>query len=77
MVANAAREIDNAILEEIKIEILNNTILIRSSNPHGFYKVSLQRGVLPDYLRGQYTSIKAAEDGVMKWVNEKNKQIAV
>lgn len=75
MVAGSPRSIDNSILEEIKIEILNNTVFIRSSNPYGFYKITLQKGPTPEDLKGMYTSVKVAEDSVMRWVNEKSKQL--
>lgn len=77
MVAQAARFVDNAILEEIKIEILNNTVFIRSSNPYGFYRISLQKGHLPESLKGMYTSTKTAQEDAMRWIEEKAKALPV
>lgn len=77
MVSNAARNIDNAILEEKEIAITNNSVFIRSSNPYGFYKISLQKGNLPEEYKGMYTSMKMAEEMAMKWINEKAKQTAI
>lgn len=66
-------DVTNAITEEIKIEFNNNTLFIRSRNPHGFYHISLMKGQVPEALKGMYTSVKAAQEDAMRYIEDKSK----
>lgn len=56
-----------------KVELENNTVHIRCEDPHGFWYVSLEKGQVPDFLKGAYTSFDQALRDVNIWL--KNKKV--
>ncbi len=54
-----------------KVEIENNIVHIRSEDPYGFWKISLQKGQLPEKLKGAYTSFDQALRDVNLWLKDK------
>ena len=55
------------------IKVHNNSITIAPENPYGLWKVSFQRGAVPEKLRGRYTSYNLAEAAVDSYLKSKNK----
>ena len=68
--------LDNAIVDELTFSLDNNTVHIRSYNPHGFYRISLDKGRLPNHLTGNYTSKRTAELDVRQYFADKIKPVA-
>jgi hypothetical protein len=54
-----------------RVKIENNTIHIRCEDPYGFWKVSLEKGNLPDYLKSSFTSFDQALRNVNIWLKTK------
>lgn len=70
------RSVDNAIIEETIIELENgNKAYIRTHNPHGFYRLSLEKGQLPEILKGNYTSRNLAESELRKYLADKGRPV--
>jgi hypothetical protein len=55
-----------------KIEMDNgNTCHIRCQDPYGFWYISLERGNLPERMKGSYTSFDLALRAVNMWLKDK------
>lgn len=52
-----------------------NKINVKREDPFGFWTISWERGQLPDYLKGQYTSFEEARKAVEAYLAQKNKQV--
>lgn len=57
-------EITNTIIDEHTLDFNGVTVVIKSSNPHGFYKIGFPKGRVPENLKGFYTSYVRAEQDV-------------
>lgn len=76
MVSNVAiKTMDNAVFDEEVVEIEGNAYRIQAFNPHGFYRVQIDKGRLPDLLKGSYTTKTAAEADIRKYLAEKSKAV--
>lgn len=54
-----------------KIVLPNNVIYLTSEDPYGFWKISLERGQLPEKYKGGYTSFSMALRDAETWFKEK------
>lgn len=59
-------DLTTAVFDETEIEVEGRKVFIRAHNPHGFYRISLEHGRLPEKLTGGYTSRSAAEADARK-----------
>lgn len=59
-----------------KIELENNTVHIRSEDPFGFWYISLQKGQVPEKLKGAYTTFDQALRDVNYWLKNKKEPIS-
>lgn len=66
-------ELSNSVIDEQKLEIEGSVYWIKASNPHGFYALSIEKGRLPDNLKGKYTSKRGAEMDLRGYLADKNK----
>ena len=57
------------------IELENNVIHVRRSDPYGFWRCSYERGAIPQELKGSYTSYYEAEKAVLAWLEGKGKEV--
>lgn len=48
-----------------------NILFLKRNDPYGFFTFSLARGQLPDWIKGQYTSLSEAKKAVQKYLNER------
>ena len=69
-------EVGNVVFDESIIEINNNKVFIKAHNPHGFYKITFERGRVPESLQGGYTSRSMAEAEARKYFLTKSKEMA-
>jgi hypothetical protein len=73
------QELDNSPRDLSKTRTLTlqggNAINITSTDPFGFWYISWERGQLPEYLRGAYTSASEAEKAVNVYLAEKGKDV--
>lgn len=56
-----------------KIEVEGNVIHIRCEDPYGFWYVSVEKGTIPDRLKGAYTSFDQALRDVNLWLKDKKR----
>lgn len=68
--------LDNAVIDELKLDLDGQVVYIRSHNPHGFYRVAFEKGRVPEVLKGNYTSKLLAEQEARKYFLNKNKNVA-
>lgn len=54
-----------------KITLPNNTVHIRCEDPYGFWKISLEKGQLPEKFKGEYTTLTQAIRAAETWCSEK------
>lgn len=66
-------EADRARNEDRVIELTNNKAHIKKSDPYGLWNISLDRGRLPDALRGQYTTPTQAEKALSAYLKLKGR----
>lgn len=58
------------------MDLGNNVVHIKKQGPYGFWFVSLEKGNLPDRLKGSYTSFLEAEKAVgLYYINEKGRDL--
>jgi hypothetical protein len=53
----------------------HNKIKLTRKDPYGFWYVSFERGQLPEYLKGAYTTYSAAEAEVMKYIAKQGRDV--
>lgn len=58
------------------VEIDNNKVHIKCEDPYGFWYVSLQKGQVPDKLKGAYTTFEKALSDVNLWLRNKKEPIS-
>lgn len=56
-----------------RIELENNTIYIKKTDPYGFWTVNFDKGQMPENLRGSYTSFSDAEREVLTYLRNKKR----
>ena len=55
------------------IDLGNNKLMLKRTDPYGFINIHLERGQLPEYLKGNYTTWEAARSDVDKYLAERTK----
>lgn len=65
--------ISNETFDEEVIELDNNKITIKAHNPHGLYRVHIEKGRLPEHLMGSYTSKALAVAEAKAYLSDKKK----
>ncbi len=55
------------------LELDNNKIHFRATDPYGHWYVNFDKGQMPEYLRDAYTSFYEAEKAVRAYLKEKNR----
>lgn len=55
------------------VDLGNNKLTMKRTDPFGFISVSLERGSVPEYLKGNYTTWEAAKVDVDKYLAERAK----
>lgn len=53
----------------------NNKLNMKRSDPYGFITLSLERGALPEFLKGNYTTWDAARKDVARYISEYEKEV--
>lgn len=65
-------EADRATNENRVVEYNNSQVLVRKDeSPYGFWRLSLERGRLPEYLLGVYTSPAQASEAALQYLKTK------
>lgn len=49
----------------------NNALTVKTYDPHGFWKFSILKGRLPEYMKGQYTSLSEVSKDVTRYLADK------
>lgn len=55
------------------IDLGNNKLVMKRTDPFGFISVNLEKGQLPEYLKGNYTTWEACKIDVDKYLEERGK----
>ena len=50
-----------------------NKIHIKAEDPYGFWRINLDKGNLPEKLKGMYTSVEMARKDVERYLAEKGR----
>lgn len=50
-----------------------NKIIVERKNPYGFIGISLERGITPESLTGQFTSYDEADKAITSYLSLRNK----
>lgn len=54
---------------ERKIEVVNEpSFILQQYDPHGFWRVRREHGQIPDKLKGDYTTFRAATEAVEGYI---------
>lgn len=51
-----------------------NKIIAERQDPYGFWYVHMERGVLPQALKGAWTTVDRVEAAVTKYIEQKSKE---
>lgn len=62
---------DFPIKREIDLDN-GNKLFIRRTEPFGFFQFSLAKGNLPDWIKGNYTTMTQAEKAMDKYLRERD-----
>lgn len=57
------------------VDLGNNTLVMKRTDPYGFISIHLEKGQIPEYLKGNYTTWEAAKADVDKYLTERNKVV--
>ena len=57
------------------LELDNNKMLLKRTDPYGFISVHFERGQVPESLRGNYTTWEAAHAAVDQYLKEKGREV--
>lgn len=71
---NKSEDRDLPTVREYELEY--NKVYIVREDPFGLWKIKYDKGKLPEYLSGFYTSADRAERQLLRYLDEKNKTIA-
>lgn len=55
------------------VDLKNNRAFIKKDGPYGFWTISLERGQLPECLKGSYTSDHLAKKDLVKYMKSKGR----
>jgi len=64
-------------IETTDKQFRDNKIVLTLTDPYGFWRVHFERGLLPEELKGCFTSVYEAEKAVYGWMKTKKKEIKV
>jgi hypothetical protein len=53
-----------------------NKIRFRREDPFGFWYISLEKGNLPEPMKGSYTTLQYAENAANVWIHNKRYKIS-
>jgi hypothetical protein len=56
------------------IELDNNKLMMKRTDPYGFISLSFERGQLPESLKGQYTTWESARAAVENYLTLKGRE---
>lgn len=56
------------------IELDNNKLVMKRTDPYGFISLNFERGQLPESLKGQYTTWEAARAAVENYLTLKGRE---
>lgn len=59
---------DISSVREIQLET-GNILFLKRTDPFGFFKFSLNRGALPEWMKGDYTSLSEAHKAIQQYEN--------
>lgn len=57
----------------ISIDLGNNKINMKRTDPYGFWTIGFDKGQVPEKLRGLYTSAEVARRAVTAYLDEKGR----
>lgn len=55
------------------VDLGNNKLMMKRTDPFGLISIHLEKGQLPEYLKGNYTTWEAAKIDVDKYLAERAK----
>lgn len=67
---------DRDLLPKRTYEIAHNKVYLERQDPYGFWYFRLDKGQIPEWMRGAYTTVIDAERALTKYLEERNKTIA-
>jgi len=67
------RQIDNIRV----LDLGNNKIYFKYTDPYGFIQVNFDKGQMPESLKGSYTSLDAAKIAVKNYLANKKRDVKV
>ena len=57
------------------LELDNNKMVLKRTDPYGFIYISFERGQVPESLKGAYTTWEAAKAAVNNYLAEKGREV--
>lgn len=57
------------------IDLGNNKLMMKRTDPYGFINIHLEKGQIPEYLKGNYTTWEAAKIDVDKYLAQRDKVV--
>jgi len=57
---------DITSVRELKLET-GNTLYVKRTDPYGFFRFSLERGAVPDWMKGNYTSLQEVQKAIQQY----------
>lgn len=70
---NDGRQIDNVRV----LDLGNNKIYFKYTDPYGFIQVNFDKGQMPENLRGSFTSLDTAKIAVENYLANKKRDVKV
>lgn len=52
-----------------------NTLYVKRTDPFGFFVFSLARGQIPEWMRGQYTSLDEAQKAIKVYLEQRKQAV--
>lgn len=56
------------------IELDNNKLVMKRTDPYGFIYISFERGQVPEHLKGAYTTWEAAKSAINGYLADKGRE---
>lgn len=56
------------------LELDNNKVNITRRDPYGFWHISLDKGQIPEHLKGAYTSYPQAEEAAIAYYTSQKRE---
>lgn len=75
MQLDIVEDVNGRQVENIRVlDLGNNKIYFKYTDPFGFIKVSFDKGQMPDWLKGDYTSLEAAKNAIKTYLANKKRE---